>query len=116
MDVFVAIAEPNRRRLLDLLAERDRTAGELAAALPSLTQPGVSRHLKVLREVGLVRSTVKAQTRIYSLQPERLFELERWISRYRQYWGQHLDSFEEHLRNGTARQNQESEMSGNSHE
>jgi DNA-binding transcriptional ArsR family regulator len=97
MDVFEAIAEPNRRAVLDLLAERERPAGELVAQLHQLTQPAVSRHLRVLREVGLVDVRPDGQKRIYTLRAERLLEIENWISRYREYWPRHLNALERHL-------------------
>jgi DNA-binding transcriptional ArsR family regulator len=97
VDVFEAVAEPNRRLLLDLLADGERAAGELVAALPSLSQPAVSRHLKVLREAGLVESRVQAQRRIYSLRPEALSEINDWLEGYRRYFSAHLDALEEHL-------------------
>lgn len=99
MDVFTAVAEPNRRILLDLLANRERSAGELVSALPGLTQPAVSQHLKVLRDVGLVRTRAEAQQRIYALEPKRLAELDDWLSRYRHFWAGHLDALEQHLAN-----------------
>lgn len=97
MDVFEAVAEPNRRRMLDLLAERHRSAGELGAALPALTQPAVSRHLRVLRETGLVEVRPEAQRRIYALRPEGLAELDVWLERYRHFWAGHLDALERYL-------------------
>ncbi|GAB2661270.1 ArsR/SmtB family transcription factor [Kribbella swartbergensis] len=97
MDVFEAIAEPNRRELLDLLAERERPAGELVDHLHGLTQPAVSRHLRILREVGLVDVRPDGQRRIYTLRADRLLEIENWISRYRKYWPRHLDALEQHL-------------------
>ncbi|AFM17864.1 putative transcriptional regulator [Mycolicibacterium chubuense NBB4] len=97
MDVFEAIAEPNRRTLLDLLAQGERTAGELVATLPDLTQPTVSRHLRVLREVGLVEVRPDAQRRIYALRPDGLVPIDEWIDRYRRYWTGHLDALERHL-------------------
>jgi DNA-binding transcriptional ArsR family regulator len=97
MDVFEAVAEPSRRFLLDLLAERERPAGELVASLPRLTQPAVSRHLRVLREVGLVEVRPDGQRRIYVLRAERLIEVDDWISRYRKYWPRHLDALQQHL-------------------
>ncbi len=99
MDVFEAIAEPNRRVLLDTLAAGDRTAGELVAALPDLTQPSVSRHLRILREVGLVEVRPDAQRRIYALRADGLVAVDAWIERYRQFWSQHLDALERHLDN-----------------
>jgi DNA-binding transcriptional ArsR family regulator len=97
MDVFEAIAEPSRRELLDLLAERERPAGELVDHLHRLTQPAVSRHLRILREVGLVDVRPDGQRRIYALRADRLIEIENWISRYRKYWPRHLDALEQHL-------------------
>jgi DNA-binding transcriptional ArsR family regulator len=97
MDVFGAIADPSRRVMLDLLADGERPAGELVAALPSLTQPAVSRHLRVLREVGLVDVRVDAQRRIYTLRPTRLTELDAWLARYRRFRAEHLDALEAHL-------------------
>jgi DNA-binding transcriptional ArsR family regulator len=97
MDVFEAVAEPSRRALLDVLTEGERTAGELVATLPALTQPTVSRHLRVLREVGLVEVRPEAQRRIYALRADGLVEIDEWIGRYRRYWTQHLDALQRHL-------------------
>src|SRR5689334_5001055 len=97
MDVFEVVAEPNRRVLLDLLVEGERSAGELVAALPSLTQPAVSRHLRALREAGLVEVRSVSQRRIYRLRPEGLAELDAWLGRYRRLWADHLDALERHL-------------------
>jgi DNA-binding transcriptional ArsR family regulator len=97
VDVFTAVAEPSRRALLDLLADGERSAGELVASLPTLTQPAVSRHLRVLREAGLVEVRPDAQRRIYALRPDGLAELDAWLERYRRYWTRHLDSLERHL-------------------
>jgi DNA-binding transcriptional ArsR family regulator len=97
VDVFAAVAEPTRRAMLDLLAEGDRAAGDLVAAFPSLTQPAISRHLRVLRDVGLVDSRPDAQRRIYALRPERLAEVDAWLARYRRFWSGQLDALENHL-------------------
>jgi DNA-binding transcriptional ArsR family regulator len=97
VDVFEAVAEPSRRALLDALTEGERTAGELVATLPGLTQPTVSRHLRVLREVGLVEVQPDAQRRIYALRADGLVPVDEWIDRYRRYWTDHLDSLERHL-------------------
>ncbi len=97
MDVFSAIADPSRRAMLDLLAQGERPAGDLVKAFPRLTQPAVSRHLRVLREAGLVEVRPRAQQRIYVLRPDHLRELDQWISRYRQFWPQKLDALAEHL-------------------
>jgi DNA-binding transcriptional ArsR family regulator len=97
MDVFEAIAEPHRRALLDLLAAGPRPAGDLVSSLPSLTQPAVSRHLRVLREAGLVDVQPVAQQRIYALRPLGLQTLDEWLAPYRRYWTDHLDALERHL-------------------
>ena len=97
MDVFTIIAEPTRRAMLDMLAEGERTAGELVAAFPSLTQPAVSRHLKVLRDSRLVEVRVSAQQRVYSLRGEGLAEIDVWLERYRRFWSNRLDALEGHL-------------------
>jgi len=97
MDVFSAVAEPTRRQMLVLLAKGERSAGELVEAFPQLTQPAVSRHLRVLREARLVEVRPRAQQRIYALRPERLRELDRWVSIYRPFWSDRLDSLESHL-------------------
>jgi DNA-binding transcriptional ArsR family regulator len=97
VDVFEAVADPSRRALLDMLAGGERTAGELVATLPQLTQPSVSRHLRVLRELGLVEVRPKAQRRIYALRADGLIPIDDWIDRYRRYWAAHLDSLERHL-------------------
>ncbi len=97
MDVFSAIAEPTRREMLAILALGERSAGELGGAFPKLTQPAVSRHLRILREARLVEARPQAQQRIYTLRPDRLRELDQWISRYRPFWSERLDSLEDHL-------------------
>jgi DNA-binding transcriptional ArsR family regulator len=104
VDVFEAVAEPSRRALLDALTEGERTAGELVSTLPGLTQPTVSRHLRVLREVGLVEVRPDAQRRIYALRADGLAEMDEWIDRYRHYWTDYLDALEQHL----ARRHEES--------
>lgn len=97
MDVFEAVAEPSRRILLDVLRDGERTAGDLVASLPGLTQPTVSRHLRVLREVGLVEVRSDAQRRIYALRADGLVEMDDWLGRYRHFWSAHLDALERHL-------------------
>ncbi|SNS66025.1 DNA-binding transcriptional regulator, ArsR family [Asanoa hainanensis] len=97
MDVFTALADPTRRALLDLLTSGARPAGDLVAAFPALTQPAISRHLRVLRDVGLVDVRAEAQRRIYTLRPEALSEVDAWLGRYREYWASHLDAIEAHL-------------------
>jgi DNA-binding transcriptional ArsR family regulator len=97
MDVFEAVAEPTRRAVLDLLAGRERSAGELVAAFPGLTQPAVSRHLRVLRESRLVDVRADGTRRVYSLRPGALAELDRWLESYRRFWGERLDDLQGHL-------------------
>jgi len=97
MDVFSAIADPSRRGMLDMLAKGERPAGDLVRAFPRLTQPAVSRHLRVLREAGLVEARARAQQRIYVLRPDHLRELDQWISHYRAFWPQQLDALAAHL-------------------
>jgi len=98
MDVFHAVAEPNRRAMLEMLALREHTAGEIGAAFRNLSQPAASRHLKVLRQAGLVRVRGDAQKRIYSLEPARLAEIDQWLERYRAFWSVGLDALERHLK------------------
>jgi DNA-binding transcriptional ArsR family regulator len=86
--------------MLVLLAKRERSAGELVDAFPRLTQPAVSRHLRVLREAHLVEVHPRAQQRIYALRPEGLRELDRWVSIYRPFWSDQLDALEGHLEKG----------------
>lgn len=95
--VFAAVSNPDRRRILDLLKDGGRPAGELVAEFPELPQPAVSRHLRVLREAGLVSVSAQAQRRIYSLQPLGLREVDAWVSLYRRFWAERLDMLESHL-------------------
>lgn len=97
MDVFDAIHDPTRRHILDLLLERPHSAGALVATFPQMTQPAVSRHLRLLREAGLVSVRVHEQQRIYSLRPEGLEALDQWLERYRPFWQRSLDALEQHL-------------------
>ena len=96
MNAFEALAEPNRRRILDVLRQGERPAGELVAAL-GISQPGVSKHLRLLREAGLVRSRAQGQRRMYQLAPERLVEVDAWLEPYRKLWASRLDALERHL-------------------
>jgi len=93
---FEVLAEPTRRRILDLLRGRPRLVGELTEEL-GLTQPGTSKHLKVLREAGLVQVRPEAQRRWYELRPEPLAEIDAWLAPYRRLWTTHLDALETHL-------------------
>lgn len=96
MSPFEAVAEPNRRRILDVLREGERPAGELVDAL-AISQPGVSKHLKLLREAGLVSVRADGQRRLYRLEPRGLSELEAWLEPYRHVWAGRLDRLGEHL-------------------
>jgi DNA-binding transcriptional ArsR family regulator len=93
---FDVLAEPTRRRILDLLLERPRPVAELTEAL-GLTQPGTSKHLRVLREAGLVRVRAEAQRRWYELRPEPLAQIDAWLRPYRRLWEDSLDALERHL-------------------
>jgi DNA-binding transcriptional ArsR family regulator len=94
-----ALADDGRRTLLATLAEGPATAGELAALLP-IARPGVSRHLRVLREAGLVEVRQEAQRRVYSLRPEPLLEVNDWLSRYLAQWDQRLDALHTEIARG----------------
>jgi DNA-binding transcriptional ArsR family regulator len=96
VSAFQVLAEPHRRHILDLLREGERSVGELVSGL-GLSQPGVSKHLRVLREAGLVRVRGDAQRRLYALRPQPLDELHRWLEPYRRLWSGHLDALERHL-------------------
>ena len=97
MSPFEALADPHRRQILDLLRDGERPAGDLVDALP-LSQPGASKHLRILREAGLVTVRKDAQRRIYRLAPSRLAELDAWLAPYRKFWSSRLDALEDHLR------------------
>jgi len=83
--------------MLDLLVKHDLPAGELVSAFPEISQPAVSKHLRILKDAGLVDMRVQAQQRIYSLQPKGLAELDAWIAKYKVFWTDRLDSLERHL-------------------
>ena len=95
--VLEVIAEPTRRRILDAVRDGERSVGELVEQV-GMNQPGVSRHLKVLRDAGLVEVRRDAQRRLYRLRPEPLMELDAWLEPYRTEWTARLDSLERHLR------------------
>ena len=94
--MFEVIAEPRRRQILDLLRERERPVGELVEVL-GLSQPGVTKHLRVLRDAGLVDVTADAQRRLYRIRPEPLQEIDEWLMPYRVAWRDRLDALERHL-------------------
>jgi DNA-binding transcriptional ArsR family regulator len=96
MPVFEVLAEPNRRRILDLLSGSERPVGDLVRDL-ALSQPAVSKHLRVLREAGLVAVRTDAQRRLYRVRPEPLRAVDEWLEPYRRSWGEHLDELGRHL-------------------
>ena len=94
--VFEIVAEPNRRAILSLLASSQQSVGDIERQL-RMSQPTVSKHLRVLRDAGFVESTVDAQRRLYRLRPEPLQELDTWLAQFRRFWSAHLDALERHL-------------------
>jgi DNA-binding transcriptional ArsR family regulator len=93
---FAVLAEPSRRLILDLLRERERPVGELVECL-RISQPGVSKHLRVLREAGLVAVRADGRRRLYGLEPAPLAEVDAWLAPYRKHWSERLDALERHL-------------------
>ena len=93
MRTLEVLAEPTRRRIVELLAEGERSAGEIASHFPT-SRPGISRHLRVLREHGLVHAREEAQRRLYSLDPAPLEELDAWLQRYRPFWANRLHALD----------------------
>ena len=94
--VFEIIAEPNRRAILSLLVSSEQSVGEIEREL-RMTQPTVSKHLRVLRDAGFVESTVDAQRRLYRLKPEPLQEVDDWLDQFRRFWSERVDALERHL-------------------
>jgi len=94
--VFEIIAEPNRRAILSLLVSSQQSVGEIERQL-HMTQPTVSKHLRVLREAGFVESTVDAQRRFYRLKPEPFQQMDAWLAQFRRFWSAHVDALERHL-------------------
>ncbi len=97
--VLAALADENRRTLLEALRSGPATVGELAELLP-IAQPGVSRHLRILREAGLVESRAEAQRRVHTLRPEGLAELDAWLGPYRDLWLHRLDALHTEVARG----------------
>jgi DNA-binding transcriptional ArsR family regulator len=93
---FEVVVEPTRRKILDLLRESPRPVGELVRLLGS-SQPGTSKHLRVLREAGLVAVRPEAQRRVYVLRPKPLAEIDAWLAPYRELWADRFDALERHL-------------------
>jgi DNA-binding transcriptional ArsR family regulator len=103
-DVFNAIAEVRRREILDALMAGEKTVGTIVADL-SLSQPQVSKHLRVLSEVGLVKSRAQGRHRLYSLEPARLRPLHEWLAKYEQMWNERLDRMDDYLKELQKREN-----------
>ena len=101
-----ALADPHRREVLELLRERPRPVGELVQRL-GLSQPATSKHLRVLREAGLVTARSDAQRRVYGVNPQPLVELDAWLAPYRRLWEQRLDALEAHLDRSATPDNEE---------
>ena len=93
---FAIIAEPNRRAILSLLASSERSVGDIEEEL-QLSQPSVSKHLRVLREAGFVESRIDAQRRLYRIRPEPFMEIDAWLAPFRRLWSVHVDALERHL-------------------
>lgn len=93
---FEIIAEPNRRAIISLLVSSQQSVGQIERRL-RMSQPTVSKHLRVLRDAGFVESTVDAQRRLYRLRPEPLQELDDWLAPFRRFWSSHVDALERHL-------------------
>ena len=93
---FAIVAERNRRAILTLLLASERSVGEIESKL-QLSQPSVSKHLRVLRDAGFVESRIEAQRRVYRLRPEPLKELDEWLAPFRRFWSKHVDALERHL-------------------
>ena len=93
---FAIVAEPNRRAILSFLLSSERSVGEIERKL-RLSQPSVSKHLRVLRQAGFVESRIEAQRRLYRLKPEPLMELDDWLVPFRRFWSKHVDALERHL-------------------
>jgi DNA-binding transcriptional ArsR family regulator len=94
--IFEIIAEPNRRAILSLLISSEQSVGEIERQL-RMTQPAVSKHLRVLRDAGFVESTVDAQRRLYRLKPGPFQELDTWLAQFRRFWSAHVDALERYL-------------------
>jgi DNA-binding transcriptional ArsR family regulator len=93
---FTILAEPSRRAILSLLVSAERSVGDLERQL-RIPQPSVSKHLRVLRDAGMVESRVEAQRRVYRVRPEPLHEIDAWLEPFRRFWSRHVDALERHL-------------------
>lgn len=100
MNSLIALADPTRRQIVEMLGRGERASGEIAASF-AISAPAISQHLKVLREAKLVDVRVEAQRRVYTLNPAGLAEIEQWINEVRRFWGGRLDALERELRKPT---------------
>ena len=96
MEAFAALGDPTRRQIVEMLADGERSAGDIARRF-TLSQPSVSQHLRTLRDAGLVQTRRDAQRRMYSIDPRGLQRIDAWLSRYRAFWNSHLDALERAL-------------------
>lgn len=103
MEVFAALGDPTRAKIIEVLAHRDLTAGEIAARFP-VSRPAVSRHLSVLRKARLVHARGEAQRRVYSLDPTGFSQADHWLARFRELWNRRLDALGHHLDKTAAKQ------------
>jgi DNA-binding transcriptional ArsR family regulator len=99
VEALAALADPTRREIVALLAGGEQAAGQLAERFP-VSRPAISRHLRVLREAGLVRVRVEGQRRVYTLDPRPLSELDAWLTPYRRLWAQRLDALDTEIARG----------------
>lgn len=99
MNAFAAISDPTRRAMLDLVLKRPMSVGEISREFPEISQPGVSKHLGILRRARLVKVTVMAQKRVYSLNDTGFREIDAWIAKYREFWNTRLDALGDYLDN-----------------
>ncbi len=99
MRTLSALADPTRQQIVELLSRGDRDAGTIAAEFP-ISRPAISRHLRVLREAGVIVSSADGQRRVYRLRPEALDEIGSWVAKYRSFWNLRLNKLEEHLAAG----------------
>src|SRR3954453_23069109 len=93
---FAIVAEPNRRAILSMLLSSERSVGEIERQL-RLSQPSVSKHLRLMREAGFVESRIEGRRRLYRLRPQPLMELDAWLVPFRRFWSRHVDALERHL-------------------
>ena len=99
MEALAALADPTRRQIVALLAHGERAAGDVAGSFP-VSRPAISRHLRVLREAGLVRARTEGKRRLYALDPRPLREIDEWLEPYRDLWAQRLDALDTEIARG----------------